>query len=183
MDVIACAAVIGFHHPVKGLVGDGKQSVAAEHGRQHRIPLLLAVADPVGVFLDGLEALLLAVPVADLVAQAGADAELLGALTDLKQRAGDLGIGGVVIEDGSDTLLDAVDIQSVGAGPAALQGQLPVHGPPGAVQHLVEIGGVVAHNAQAPGQGGVDMGVGVDESRHDDAAPGINDLGVRIFGP
>ena len=155
--------------------------MSAEHGGQHGILALLAEADPVVVLLDGLEALLLAVPVADLVAQAGPDAEAAGAGGDLKQGAGDLGVGGVVVEDGGDALLDAVDQQRVGAGPAALQGQLAVHGPPGAVQHLVEIGGIVAHDGQAAGQGGVDVGVGVDEGGHDDAAPGVDDLGVGVF--
>ena len=86
-----------------------------------------------------------------------------------------------MVEDGGDALLDAVDIQGVGAGTAALQGQLAVHGPPGAVQHLVEIGGVVAHDAQAPGQSGVDVGMGVDEGGHNHAAPGVDNLGVGVL--
>ena len=37
MDVVAGAAVVGRHHAVEGLVGDGEQSVSAEHGRQHGV--------------------------------------------------------------------------------------------------------------------------------------------------
>ncbi len=181
--MVAGAAVVGRHHTVEGLVGDGEQGVSAEHGGQHGILVLLALGDEVGVFLDGLEALLLAVPVGNLIAQAGADAELLGGLGDGVQGAGDLGIGGVVIKDGGNALLDAVDVQGVGAGPGPLQGQLPVDGPPGAVQHLIEIGGVVAHDGQAPGQGGIDVGMGVDEGGHDDAALGVDDVGLGILGP
>ena len=59
---------------------------------------------------------------------------------------------------------------------------MAVNGPPGAVQHLIKVGGVVARDGQATGQGGVDMGVGVDEGRHDDAALGVDDLGLGIFG-
>ena len=183
MDVVAGAAIVGGHHAVEGLVADGEQSVSAEHGGQHGILVLLALGDEVGVFLDGLEALLLAVPVGDLIAQAGADAEPLGGLGNGVQGAGDLGIGSVVIKDGGNALLDAVDVQGVGAGPGPLQGQLPVDGPPGAVQHLIEIGGVVAHNGQAPGQGGIDVGMGVDEGGHDDAALGVDDVGLGILGP
>ena len=183
MDVIAGAAVVGGHHAVEGLVADGEQGVSAEHGGQHGILVLLALGDEVGVFLDGLQALLLAVPVGDLIAQAGADAELLGGLGNGVQGAGDLGIGGVVIEDGGNALLDAVHIQGVGAGAGAGQGQLAVDGPPGAVQDLVEIGGIVAHDGQAPCQGGVDMGVGIDEGGHDDAALGVDEVGLGVFGP
>ena len=181
MDVIAGTAVVGLHHAIEGLVGDGEQCVTAEHGSQHGVLLLLAVGDPVGVLLDGLQALLLAVAVGDLVAQAGTDAELLGALTDLEQRAGDLGVSGVVIEDGGHALLDAVHIQRIGASAGAFQRQLAVHGPPCAVQHLVEVGGVVAHDGEASGQRGVNVGVSVDESGHDHAALGVNDLGICVL--
>ena len=182
VDVEAGAACVGLHHPLEGLVGDGEESVTAEHGCQHGVFLLLAVGDEVGVLLNGLQALLLAVTVGDLVAEAGADAELLGALGDLEEGAGDLGIGGVVVENGGDALLDAVDVESIGAGAAALQGQLAIHGPPSAVQHLVEIGGVVAHNAEAASQSGIDMGVGVNKGGHDDAAAGINDFSIGVLG-
>ena len=54
VDVVAGAAVVGLHHAVKGLVGNGEEGVAAEHGRQHGILPLLALGDEVGVFLNGL---------------------------------------------------------------------------------------------------------------------------------
>ena len=87
-----------------------------------------------------------------------------------------------MVEDGGDALLDAVNIQRISGGLGALERQLAVNGPPGAVQHLVEVRGVVAHDAQTPGQGGINMGVGIDESGHDDAALGINPLGVGVLG-
>ena len=40
VDMVARAAVVGCDHAVKGLVGDGEESVAAEHGRQHGVLLL-----------------------------------------------------------------------------------------------------------------------------------------------
>ena len=63
VDVVAHPAVVGRHHPVKGLVGDGEQGVAAEHGLEHVGGILLAVVDEVLVLLNGLEGLLLPVPV------------------------------------------------------------------------------------------------------------------------
>ena len=181
--MVAGAAIVGGHHAVKGLVADGEQGVSAEHGGQHGVPVPFTLGDEVGIFLDGLEALFLAVPVGNLIAQAGADAEFLGRGGNGVQRAGNLGIGGVMVENGGDALLDAVHIQGVGAGAGAGQGQLAVDGPPGAVQDLVEVGGIVAHNGQAPCQGGVDMGVGIDEGGHDDAALGVDEVGLGVFGP
>ena len=87
-----------------------------------------------------------------------------------------------MVEDGGDALLDGVNHQSLGAGAGGLQVQIPVDIPPLAVQHLIEVGGVVAVDGEAPGQGGVNMGVGVDKSRHDDAAPGIYKFRLGIFG-
>ena len=182
VDVVAGAAVVGRHHAVKGLVGNGEQRVAAEHGRQHGILVLLAFRDEVGVFLDGLQALFLAVPVADLIAQAGAQAQTLAFLRNGVESAGDLTVAGVVVEDGGHTLLDGVDIEGGGAGPGTVHHQMAVNGPPRSVQHLVEVGGVVAHDGKAPCQSGVDVGVGVDEGGHDHAALGVDDLRLRVFG-
>ena len=156
--------------------------MAAEHGRQHGVVLLLAVGDEVCVLLDGLQALLLAVAVADLVAQAGAQTQTAALLTDGEQRAGDLAVAGVVVENSGDALLDAVHVQRRGGGTGAVHHQVAVDGPPRAVQHLVEVGGIVAHDAQAARQSGIDVGVGVDEGGHDDAALGVDDLGVSVLG-
>ena len=188
MDVVAHPAAVGGVHAVKGLVGDGEQGVAAEHGLQHGVGVLLAVVDEVLVFLNGLNGLLFAVTVTDLVAETGTHTELLSGLGDLHQGAGDLTEGGVMVEDGGDALLDAVDDQRLGGGFRGFQVQVPVNGPPGTVQHLVEVGGVIAHNGKAPGQRGVDVGVGVDEAGHDDAAPGVHEfrlgiLGLQVSGP
>ena len=183
VDVVARSAVVGLDHAVKGLVRDGEQGVAAEHGREHRILFLLAVSDEIGVFLDGLDGLFLAVAVGDLIAQAGADAELLRGFRDPEQAAGDLAEGGVMVENRRDALLDAVDVQRVGGGLRALEGQAAIDGPPRSVEHLVEIGGVVALDGKAAGKGGIDVGVGVDEGGHDDAALCINELGFGVFCP
>ena len=181
VDVIAGAAVVRCDHTVERLVGDGEQGVAAEHGRQHGVLVLLTLGDKVGVLLNGLQALLLAVPVGDLIAQTGAQAQSLGLLGDGVEGAGNLAIGGVMVEDGGDTLLDGVHVQSRGAGPCAVHHQLAVDGPPRAVQHLIEVGGVVAHDGQTSRQRRVDVGVSVDEGGHDDAAPGIDAVGVGVL--
>ena len=87
-----------------------------------------------------------------------------------------------MVEDRRHALLDGVHVQRGGAGAGAVHHQVAVDGPPCAVQHLIEVGGVVAHDAQATGQRGVDVGVGVDEGGHDDAALGVDDVGVGVFG-
>ena len=87
-----------------------------------------------------------------------------------------------MVKDGGDALFNAVQVQRVGAGLGALQGQVAVDVPPLAVQDLIEIGGVEAIDAQSTGQSGVDMGMGVHQTRHNDAALGINELRVRVLG-
>ena len=181
MDVVAHPAPVGGGHPVEGLVGNRKQGVAAEHGLQHVGGAALAVVDEVLVLLDGLEGFFLAVPVADLIAQAGPHTHGLRDLGDFHEGAGDLAEGGVVVEDGGDALLDGVDHQSLGAGLGSRQVQVAVDVPPLAVQHLVEVGGGVAVDAEAPGQGGIDVGVGVDEAGHDDPALGVHEFRLGIF--
>ena len=86
-----------------------------------------------------------------------------------------------MIEDGGDALLDGVDDQGLCGGPGGRQVQVPVDVPPLAVQHLIEVGGVVPLDGEAPGQGGVDVGVGVDEARHDDPAPGVHELRLGVL--
>ena len=182
VDVIAHPAVVGRYHPVEGLVGDGEEGVAAEHGLEHGVRVFLAVVDKVLVLLDGLEGFLLAISVGDLIAQTCPHAEILGHFGDLHQRAGNFTEGGMVVKDGGDALLDGVDDQSLGRGTGGLQVQIPIDIPPLAVQHLIEIGGVIAVDGEAPGQSGVDVGVGVDEAGHDDAASGIHKFRRRVLG-
>ena len=183
MDVEAGHTVVGLHHLLEGLVGDGEQGVAAEHGLDHVVVLLLRPPGEVGVLPDGLAALLCAVPLADLIAEVGPDAQLLTHVLDGEEGAGDFAEGGVVVEDGGHTVPDAVQHRGVGAGPGAVQGQMSVDVPPLAVQHLQEVGGVEPVDGQAPGQARVDVGVHVDEAGHDDAPPGVHKLGVGVFGP
>ena len=181
VNVIAGTAVVCVDHAVKGLVGDGKQRVSAEHRGEHRVFLFLTVGDPVGVFLYGLDALFFAVAVRDLVAQARADTKLLGALADLEEGARNFAERRVMIEDRRDALLDAVDVECVRRSSCALERQLAVHRPPRAVEHLIEGSGVVADDRKAAGEGGIDVRVGVDERGHNDVALCVDDLGLRVF--
>ncbi|MPM26014.1 hypothetical protein SDC9_72515 [bioreactor metagenome] len=181
MDVEAHPAVVGGYHPVKGFVGDGEQGVSAEQGLEHIAGVFLTVVDEVLVFLHGLERLLLAVPVGDLIAEAGPHPEFLCDLRNFHQRAGNLAEGGVMVKNGGDALLDGVDHQSLGRGLRGLQIKMPVNGPPGAVQDLVKIGGVIARDAQAAGQSGIDVSMGVDETGHDDAAFGVHEFRLRVL--
>ena len=183
MDVEAGHAVVGRHHLLKGPVREGEQGVAAEHGADHVVVLLPAPSGKVGVLPDGLAALLHAVPLADLVAQAGPDAHLPTHILDGEQGTGDLPEGGVVVKDGGDAVPDAVQHRGVGAGPGAVQGQMAVDVPPGALQHLQEVGGVIARDGQAPGQAAVDVGVGIDEARQNDLPPGVHKFRSRVLGP
>ena len=87
----------------------------------------------------------------------------------------------MVIENGRNALLDAVNVQGICGGAGALKRQLAIHGPPCAVEHFIEICGVVADNGQTACKRGIDVGMRVDECGHDDAALGVDDLGLRVF--
>ena len=181
MDVEAGHAVVGLDHLLKGLVGDGEQGVAAEHGLDHVVVLLLAPLGEIGVLLNGLGALVHAVPLGHLVTQVGPNAHFSAHILDGEQGAGDFAEGGVMVEDGGDAVPDAVQHRGVGAGPGAVQGQVAVDIPPLAVQHLEKVGGVKPVDGQTPGQAAVDMGVDVDQARHDHAALGVHKLGVGVL--
>ena len=182
VDVEAGQAVVGLHHLLKGLVADGEQRVAAEHGGDHGVLLFGGPAGELGVLRDGLPALFLAVPLAHLVAQAGADAQLFAHVLDGEQAAGNLGKAGVMVKNGGHAVPDAVQHGGVGGRPGAVQRQMAVDVPPGALQHLQKVGGVVACDGKTPGQPGIDVGVRVDETRHDDAALRVHHLGVGVAG-
>ena len=87
-----------------------------------------------------------------------------------------------MVEDRRHALLDGVHVQRGGGRPCAVHHQMAVDGPPRAVKDFVEVRRVVADDGKAAGEGGVDVRVRVDERGHDDAAPGVNDLGVGILG-
>ena len=87
-----------------------------------------------------------------------------------------------MVEDRRHALLDGVHVQRGGGGFCAVHHQVAVDGPPCAVKDFVEVRRVVADDGKAAGEGRVDMRVRVDERGHDDAAPGVNDLGVGILG-
>ena len=63
VDVEARHAVVGLDHALEGLVRDGEEGVAAEHGLYHHAVLGLGPLYELGVLLDGVEAFLLAVAV------------------------------------------------------------------------------------------------------------------------
>ena len=86
-----------------------------------------------------------------------------------------------MVEDRRHALLDGVDVKRGGGRPCAVHHQMAVDGPPCAVKDFVEVRRVVADDGKAAGEGGVDVRVRVDERGHDDAALGVDDLGVGIL--
>ncbi len=182
VDVIAHPPCVGGVHAVKGLVRDREQGVSAEHGLEQITGVFLTVVDEVLILLDRLKRFLLSITVADLVAQTCPQAHLLCNLGNFHQRAGNFAEGGVVVEDGGDALLDGVDHQGLGTGPGGCQVQMTVDVPPLAIQYLIEVGGGVAVDGEAPGQGRVDVGVGIDEAGHNDAALGVHKFRLGVFG-
>ena len=135
-----------------------------------------------GVLRDGLVALLLATAIGDLVAEAGAHAELLGDVLDGEEGAGDLAEAGVVVEDRGHAVTKRVEDRGVGGGTGTVQREVVVDLPPLLLEVLEEVGGIAALDGEAAGETGVDVRVAVDEARHDDATVGVNVLVARVSG-
>ena len=157
----------------QGRVADGEGRVEAEEGAEEgRSPPRSAGEG--GVLLEPLLRDRLAVAVGELVAEAGAEARLLHGLGDEVQGAAHGAGAGVVVDEGRGALPDGVDQHDLGAELDVVEAQLPVQAPPEVLEHLLE---VAARRglAEAPHQGGVEVHVGVDEARHDDLAPGVDD--------
>ena len=108
VDVEAGQAVVLSDHLLEGLVGDGEQGMAAEHGGDHVVVLSSCPAGEFCVLLDGLSGLDFAVTLGDFVAQVGTDADFLTDILDGEQGAGDFTEGCVVVNDGGDTVADGV---------------------------------------------------------------------------
>ena len=182
VDVEAGQPAVRLHHLREGAVGDRKEGVAAEHGFDHVVVLFGRPPGEFGIFPDRLPAFFFAVPLRDLIAQTGADAQLLRRVPDRKKRARDLREARVVIENGGHAVPDAVEDRGVGAGLRAVERQVPVDVPPGAVEDLEEIRGIIALDGKASCQAGVDVGMGVDEAGHDHPALRVHELRVRVCG-
>ena len=182
VNVEAGQAVVLSDHLLEGLVGDGEQSMAAEHSGDHVVVLCSCPAGELCVLLDGLSGLDFAVTLRDFVAQVGTDADFLTDVLDGEQGAGDLAERCMVVNDGGDTIADGVQNGSVGASLGAVHGQVAVDVPPSVFQNFDEVTGVLASDGQTAGQTGVDVGVSVDQAGHDNAALCVHELSVGVLG-
>ena len=114
MDVVARHPVVGRSHLLKGPVRNGKQRVAAEHGLDHVAVFVFRPLGELRVLLNGLIALVHAVPLGYLVAQAGPHAQLPAHVLDGEQGARNLPITGMMVKDRSHAVPDAVQDSGVG---------------------------------------------------------------------
>ena len=174
-------AVVFLYHFLKGPVGYGEEGVAAEHCAYHGVLLPGAVAYEVAILPDGQVALLLPIPVADLIAEAGADAQLLGYFLNGEKAAGYFAEAGVMVEQSSAACLYAVYEGGVCAVAGPFQIQIAVYGPPHAVQYLIEVGGVIALYRETAGKGGIDMGMHVYECGHYYVAFSVYELRIGVL--
>ena len=185
VDVEAGEAIVGLGHLVHRLVGEREGGVPAEHRGDHGVALGLGLGGPLrelGVLGDGLVALLVAAAVGGLVAQARADARLLADVLDRKEGARDLAEARVVVEDRGHAVAQAVEHGGVRTRAGAIEREVVVDLPPLLLEVLQEVVRVAALDGEAARQAGVDVGVAVHQARHDDAAVGVNVVGIGVGG-
>ena len=182
VDVEAGEAIVRLNHAVERLVRQREEGVTAKHGGNHVGILAGSPASEVGVLLDGLVKLLFAVAVGDLVAQAGAHAHLLHHVFDGKKGPGNLAKARVVVEEGGHAVAERLHHGHVRAGTRAVEREVTVDVPPLLLEVLEEVGGVAALDGKAARQAGVDVGVAVDETGHDEATVGVDELCRGVGG-
>ena len=180
MDVESGHAVVRFDHLLECLVGDGEESVAAEHGLDHVVILFDRPFCEICVLLDALQGLLLAVSLGDFIAEARSHSELLSDVLDCKERSRYLAEACVMVEYGRYTVSDAVQYGRICAGLCSVDSQMTVDGPPCAVEDLKEVCRVVSDDRKSSCKSGVNMCMSVDQTRHDYAALSVDEFGVRI---
>ena len=123
-----------------------------------------------------------AVPVGDLVAEAGPHPGLIYRRGDLVQAAGDVALAGVVVDEGGGAVADGIHQADQGAVVHVVGPQGLVQPPPQLFQDLGKVGGWLAREGHAPGKGAVEVGVGADEAGQHQAAAGIQALGAGVAG-
>ena len=88
-----------------------------------------------------------------------------------------------MIEDGCHTIADAIDDAHHGAPIHVVERESLVEPPPQALQDLSEVAGGRAFERHATREGAVEMGMSIDEARHDDAASGVEEADARMGSP
>ena len=179
-DVDMISHTIRFMFRCQGhrFVADRELGMHTHHAGEHVRRIGLGVADPGFIFQDGLPGFILAVAVRNFITEARADAQFLCGLADGKEAVLDFTKAGMVVEDRRHAVLDTFNIRFHGAQVGQVIGQVAVDVPPQSVEDVQEALRRIAVDIQAPGHGTVNVFMSIDESRHDDAAFGIDE--VRI---
>ena len=165
----------------KRFIAYREKRMAAEHCLQHWVVFALAVIYKASVLLNGFIALLFAVALAHLIAQARAYAKRLCRVGYCKKAALYLAKACMMIEYRGAAGLYAVYYGCVCAAARILKGKAAVYFPPHAVQHLVKIGGVIARYAETPRKGGIYVRMRVYERGHYNAALRVHKFRIRVF--
>ena len=178
MDMEACVCVLT--RKGHSLLRDGKRCMHAAHCSQQAGLVGLAVVLEALVFQYALACLFRTVAVGNLIAQAGAHAQGGRCLGDLVQAALDLAKRSVMIENSGHARTDALDEGHVRRHAGHGTHQMTVNIPPGTLEHAREIGRAVARDGQTACESRIDMMVRVDEAGQDDAALGVDALGIGM---
>ena len=165
----------------KGAVAQGKGGVQAELAGDHRVVLALGPVHKGDVLLDPLVGDLLTVAVGDFVTGGGADTGLARRPCHLAEASAHRVRARVVVDDGGAAALYCLNERSEGAVITVAQRKRLVEPPPELFQHAGEVLRRFAGDVHPAGEGAVKVHMAVDESGHNEAALGVNELCRRIF--
>ena len=177
MDVVSHLSRLVGCCQLHGLIRDGELGVHPHHSRNHVRIVCQGMFDPGSVLHNSRPCLIHTVPVGYLIAETGSDAHLLCGVLNGKQGILYLPKACVVVKYSGDSVLNGIQVSGPGALAGLLTRQMAVNGPPHAVQDIQKTLWIITFNRKTSCHGTVDVLVGVDEGRHDDAP-----LCVHIFG-
>ena len=146
MDMVPHLGGLVLRRQGHRLIGDSKLGVHAHHARNHAALILQGVAYPGRVLQHSRPGLVLPVPVGNLIAQAGTHPELLRRVLDGEQAVVNLPKAGVMVKYRGHSILYRIQKSNPGALPCLLIGQMPVNGPPHAIQDIQKSLRVISPN-------------------------------------
>ena len=89
----------------------------------------------------------------------------------------------MMVKDRGRPILDGIDQSNQAAVVDVFQGQYLVQPPPQAFEYLLKMTRRRIFQRHSPGKGAVEMGVGVDQARHDQPAANVRKDRPRVFAP
>jgi len=171
MDVESCATLLRqIYTMLEGLIGEGEGGMGTDQGGKHRIGSIPTFFGIAAILRQAGLGPCRAVSICRFVAEHRAKADVRDALLDPIETAVDGVGGGVVVDQRRRAAAEGIERADAGAGLDRFGVQCPVQTPPDKFKNLVKVFRGDRRRGHPGGEGGVEMGVTVDEAGQHDGA-------------